>query len=101
VEVIAFGPDAPRAFRAYFARHHIPFRGVPDPSGRTLAALGQVARLWALGRLPGLLAVRDGGVVWRHEGRSPRDLPDLDEALQHLTARPGDGAPTSRGTEAE
>jgi hypothetical protein len=97
--VIAFGPDAPRAFRAYFARHHIPFRGVPDPGGRTLAALGQVARIWSLGRLPGLLAVRDGGVVWRHEGRSPRDLPDLDEALRRLLA-PSDPGP-SAGPEPE
>jgi peroxiredoxin len=90
VEVVAFGPDAPAAFRAYFARERLPFRGVPDPGGRLLARLGQEVNWFRLGRMPALLAVRgDGEVVHVHRGRSMRDLPDVDAALAALEA----GAP--------
>lgn len=92
MEVVAFGPDGPSAFRAYFARERLPFRGVPDPGGRLLAQLGQEVNWLRLGRMPALLAVRaDGEVVHVHRGRSMRDLPDVDAALAALGVGPPAG----------
>jgi peroxiredoxin Q/BCP len=83
--VVAIGPDGADAMRRYFEGHAIPFRGIPDPGGELLRALGQEWRLLAFGRMPALLAyARDGREVTRHLGRSARDLGDLDTALAQL-----------------
>lgn len=95
MSVIAIGPDGAAAFRALFERERIAFRGVPDPGGQLLAVLGQEVNWLRLGRMPALLAVGAGGeVVQVQRGRSMRDLPDLDRALDALgvgRAEAGDG----------
>ncbi len=82
---MAIGPDSPERFQAYFREHAIPFRGIPDPSGRLLSRFGQEWRLAAFGRLPGIVAYgRDGREAARHLGRSMRDLGDLDAIVGKL-----------------
>ena len=88
--MVAVGPDGAQAFHDYFGREHLPFRGVPDPGGRLLRALGQEVNWLKLGRMPALLAVAPGGEVTHvHHGRSMSDLPDIDRALAALFPAPG------------
>ncbi len=84
---MAIGPDSPERFQTYFRDHHIPFRGIPDPSGELLSLFGQESRLLAFGRLPGIVAYsRDGHEATRHLGRSARDLGDIDAIAASLVS---------------
>lgn len=86
VDVMVVGPDGPDAFRSYFEREKLPFRGIPDRGGTLLGLLGQEQNWIKFGRLPAVLAIDpEGRVLARHMSRSARDLPDLGRIADALT----------------
>lgn len=75
-------PDPAEVVRRFWIREGLDLWVVADAG--LLQVLGQPRRWWP-GRLPALLAVAPGGtVVWRHLGRSMRDLPDWEQAVAAL-----------------
>jgi peroxiredoxin Q/BCP len=84
-EVVVLGPDSTDAFREYWARHDLPFVGLPDPSHTVLKLYGQQVNLFKLGRMPATVLVDKGGVVrLAHYGRSMGDVSSTEEVLAAL-----------------
>ena len=83
-------PDSSVSLQNYFQKQGFHFWAISDSTGAVLKSLGQEINWLRLGRMPALLTVdKKGGVVWRHQGRSMSDLPDLEMALKSLV-NPGD-----------
>lgn len=71
--------------RTYWEREHIPFPGLTDPGHAVARRYGQQVRLLRFGRMPAVLIVDPAGVIrFRHDGRSMRDIPTVDDLLTHL-----------------
>jgi peroxiredoxin Q/BCP len=84
-EVIAVGPERPRAFARYWTEHEMPFVGIPDPRHAVARLYGQEVRLLKLGRLPTQVLVdKAGRVRYAHYGLSMSDIPDNQELLDLL-----------------
>lgn len=62
-EVIAVGPNNREAFASFFAKHRIPYPGIPDPDEAILASFGQVKSLWRFGRLPAQFLIDKEGII--------------------------------------
>jgi peroxiredoxin Q/BCP len=82
VEILAVGPDRQQAFRQYWAKERIPFRGLPDPDHSVARTYRQEVNLFKLGRMP-LNCVVDaqGYVRYAHYGTSMSDIPSNAELL--------------------
>lgn len=86
VSVVAYAPDAPDAVRAYAEAHATPFP-IAASAALALRTLGQRASWLPFSRMPGLIALGEGGSIRHvHVGRSPRDLPDLAAVVRALRA---------------
>ncbi len=84
-QVVALGPDPREQFRAYWARHDLPFVGLPDPGHSVLKLYGQEVNLFKLGRMPATVLVdRRGSVRLAHYGRSMGDVSSTQEVLTAL-----------------
>ena len=84
-EVLAIAPDRPDAVRAYWERERIPFPGLIDSDHAVARRYGQQIRLLRFGRMPAVLIVDPAGVIrYRHDGRSMRDIPTVDDLLTCL-----------------
>lgn len=84
-EILAIAPDRPDAVRTYWEREHIPFPGLTDPGHAVAKRYGQQVRLLRFGRMPAVLIVDPAGVIrFRHDGRSMRDIPTVDDLLTRL-----------------
>ncbi len=95
IEVLVVGPDTAKAFAAYWKRHDLPFRGLPDPTFSVLKLYGQEVDLFKLGRMPAQVFVDKRGVArFVHYGHDMRDIPDSREifALLDAAGQPGEGA---------
>ena len=76
------GPEKPEAFRDYWAKHDLPFVGLPDPEHRILKLYGQEVNLFKLGRLPAQMLIdRAGRLRFVHYGHSMADIPSNEEIL--------------------
>jgi peroxiredoxin len=75
-EVLAVGPDGPRAFDIYWRGEQLPFIGLPDPAHKVALLYRQQVKLLKLGRMP-LVTVIDGegNIRYVHYGESMSDIP--------------------------
>lgn len=90
--MVVVAPDSPQRLRQWA----LPCPAIADPEGTVLRALGQVVDWWRLGRMPGVLVVdRQGMVRWRHQGRSMRDVPTVQQWLA-VVRRIQAGEPSAR-----
>jgi peroxiredoxin len=87
-EVVAVGPDGPRAFLRYWADEQLPFAGCPDPKHEVADLYGQKVNWLKLGRMPALVIVDKAGQIrYSHYGQSMQDIPanvEVLAALDHL-----------------
>lgn len=84
-EVVVVGPEGATDFEAYWRKHRLPFKGVPDPSHKVLKLYGQQVKLFRLGRMPAQVVVdRAGRARFVHYGHSMRDIPANDEIFSIL-----------------
>ncbi len=76
-ELLAIGPDAPKAFRAYWTEHKLPFIGLPDNGHAVARRYKQEINLFKWGRMPLVLVVDAKGLIrYVHYGASMSDIPD-------------------------
>lgn len=86
-EVVVVGPENADAFRKYWAKHDLPFVGLPDPEHVVLRLYGQQVKLFKLGRLPAQMLIDKSGMLrFVHYGNSMADIPSNTEVFQLITA---------------
>jgi peroxiredoxin len=84
-EILALGPDGPRAFRRFWDEQRIPFPGLPDLHSRVADAYSQEVNLFKLGRMPAIfLIAREGHIRYTHYGESMQDIPETSVLLDIL-----------------
>lgn len=82
-EVIAIGPDGPRAFQKYWEEHAIPFPGLADLRSRVAARYEQEFNLFKFGRMPALFVIdRQGLIRFLQYGASMSDIPSNADVLR-------------------
>jgi peroxiredoxin Q/BCP len=81
-EIMVVGPEKKTAFSAFWARHELPFIGLPDPGHTVLKRFGQEVNLFKLGRMPAQVLIDRNGIVrFAHYGHSMTDIPQNEEIL--------------------
>ena len=84
-EVIAVGPDGPRAFQRTWEKEGFPFIGLADPQHAVADLYRQQVNLLKLGRMPAVLVVDKAGQIrYQHYGESMSDIPLNQEILELL-----------------
>lgn len=86
-EILAIGPDGPRAFRRYWQTESLPFPGLADPRHVVANKYGQQVKWLKMGRMPALFIVdKRGQIRHLHYGESMSDIPASDAVLALLDA---------------
>jgi peroxiredoxin len=81
-EIVVVGPEKKKAFADFWARHGLPFIGLPDPRHTVLKRFGQEVNLFKLGRMPAQVLIdKEGTVRFAHYGHSMTDIPPNQEIL--------------------
>lgn len=76
-EILAIGPDGPKAFQRYWQENAIPYVGLPDPKHQVASLYKQQVNLLKLGRMPAaMLLDKAGSLRYQHYGDSMADIPD-------------------------
>ncbi len=84
-EIIAIGPEGPKAFNAYWHSQKMPFIGIPDPKHRVAELYSQQVKILKLGRMPALIVIdKKGNIRYRHYGNSISDIPKNEDVLSLL-----------------
>ena len=84
-EVLALGPDGPRAFKRYWEKEHLPFPGLSDVGSKVASSYHQQVNWLKLGRMPAVLVIDPAGAIrYSHYGESMQDIPDNREVLAEL-----------------
>jgi peroxiredoxin Q/BCP len=80
--ILVVGPEDAAAFQNYWAEHHLPFMGLPDPQQKVLKLYGQQIKLLKWGRMPAQLLIDKKGIVrFVYYGDSMSDIPSNSEML--------------------
>ncbi len=83
--ILVVGPDDQAAFQKYWAKHKLPFTGLPDPEHGVADLYGQQVKLLKGGRMPALMVIDKAGQIrYRHFGKSMRDIPPNQAILDLL-----------------
>ncbi len=84
-EIIAVGPDGPRAFKRFWEAEEMNFIGLADVGSKVADLYYQEFNLLKLGRMPALFIVDKAGTVrFVHYGQSLADIPENDAILTVL-----------------
>ncbi len=84
-EVIAVGPDGPRAFQRFWESENMPFIGCSDVGNSTAKLYFQEFNLLKFGWVPALFIIdKTGEIKFAHYGKSMSDIPENDEVLKLL-----------------
>ncbi len=82
-EIIALGPDGPRAYQRFWELENMPFVGVPDIKSRIADKYYQEVNLLKLGRMPAVFVIDKNGMIrYKHYASSMSDIPDNNEILK-------------------
>ena len=75
-EILALGPDGPRAFQRYWEQEQIPFPGMADVHSKVASQYDQEVNLFKMGRMPAIFVIdRQGHIRYRHYGDAMQDIP--------------------------
>ena len=84
-EILALGPDGPRATQRFWEEQQMPFPGLPDLRSQVADQYHQEVNLLKLGRMPALFVVdREGRIRYAHYGDSMQDIPANEAILEVL-----------------
>jgi peroxiredoxin Q/BCP len=84
-EIIAIGPDGPRAFERFWESEKMPFIGCSDVGNNTARLYFQEFNLLKFGWVPALFVIDKSGVIkFAHYGNSMSDIPENNEILNIL-----------------
>jgi peroxiredoxin Q/BCP len=82
-EIIALGPDGPRAYQRFWELENMPFVGVPDIKSKIADKYYQEVNLLKLGRMPAVFVIDKNGMIrYKHYASSMSDIPDNNEILK-------------------
>ncbi len=85
-ELLVIGPEDAHAFQSYWAEHHLPYPGLPDPQHTVLKRYGQEVKIFKFGRMPAQVIVDKAGIArYIHYGHSMQDIPKNEDLLLLLT----------------
>jgi peroxiredoxin Q/BCP len=91
-EILAIGPDGPRAFTRFWEENQMPFVGLADPKHSVADAYHQEVNLAKFGRMPALYLIdREGRIRFEHHAESMSDIPENAEVLKRLDEINRDG----------
>ena len=83
--ILVVGPDDQAAFQEYWAKHDLPFIGLPDPEHGVADLYGQQVKLFKGGRMPALMVIDKAGQIrYQHYGNSMRNIPSNQSILDLL-----------------
>jgi peroxiredoxin Q/BCP len=83
--ILVIGPENAKAFASYWAKHDLPFIGLPDPKHTVLKLYGQEIKLFKFGRMPAMVIIdMQGTVRFVHYGHSMSDIPENADVLATL-----------------
>jgi mycoredoxin-dependent peroxiredoxin len=86
IEVIAIGPDGPRAFKKYWEEEKIPFPGCPDIGSKVADVYRQEVNILKFGRMPAEFIIDKYAVIrYLHYGESMSDIPTVDDLIKQIT----------------
>jgi peroxiredoxin len=81
-EIIALGPDGPKAFQKFWQQEKMPFIGLSDQRSKVGDLFCQEVNLFKLGRMPALFVIDKNGLIrYSHYGNSMSDIPENNEIL--------------------
>ncbi len=82
-EIIALGPDGPRAYQRFWESEDMPFIGMPDIKSKIAERYYQEVNWLKLGRLPAMFVIdRDGMIRYKHYASSMSDIPENEEIIK-------------------
>lgn len=82
-EIIALGPDGPRAYQRFWELENMPFVGVPDIKSKIADKYYQEVNLLKLGRMPAVFVIDKNGMIrYKHYASSMSDIPENSEILR-------------------
>lgn len=81
-EIVAVGPNDMDSFKKYWAKEHIPYIGLADPSHKVARLYRQEVNIFKLGRMPlNCIVDTKGHIRYIHFGSSAADIPDNETFL--------------------
>lgn len=84
-EILAIGPEGPKAFVRFWQENAMPFIGLADPKHTVANLYHQQVNLLKLGRMPALLVVDQAGRIrYEHYGHDMADIPPNADILALL-----------------
>ena len=84
-EILALGPDGPKAFKRFWEAQGMPFPGLADVGSKVAGQFGQEVNWLKLGRMPAIFIIdREGLIRYSHYGQSMQDIPENAEVLAAL-----------------
>jgi peroxiredoxin Q/BCP len=84
-EIIALGPDGPRAFQRFWQEENMPFIGLADIQSKIASLYYQQVSLFKLGRMPAVFVIdKHGCIRYAHYAAVMSDIPDNREILAVL-----------------
>ncbi|GIV66813.1 MAG: hypothetical protein KatS3mg047_1206 [Bellilinea sp.] len=82
-EIIALGPDGPRAYKRFWEEENMPFIGIPDIKSKIADRYYQEVNLFKMGRMPAVFVIdKDGIIRYKHYASSMSDIPENEEVLK-------------------
>jgi len=82
-EIIALGPDGPRAYQRFWELENMPFIGMPDIRSKIADSYYQEVNLLKLGRMPAVFVIDKNGIIrYKHYASSMSDIPQNEEVLR-------------------
>jgi peroxiredoxin len=85
VEILAIGPDGPRAFKNYWEEEKMPFIGCADIGSKVADTFQQEVNIFKLGRMPAeILIDRTRTIRFLHYGESMSDIPPIQQLLEFI-----------------
>ena len=84
-EIIAVGPDGPKAYQRFWEAEKMPFIGLSDVGNKTAKFYYQEFNLLKFGWVPALFILDKNGLIqFAHYGKSMADIPENDSVLKIL-----------------
>lgn len=82
-EIIALGPDGPRAYQRFWEQEDMPFIGVADIKSKIADQYYQEVNLLKLGRMSAVFVIDKNGMIrYKHYASSMSDIPENSEILR-------------------
>lgn len=84
-EIIAVGPDGPKAYQRFWEAEKMPFIGLSDVGNQTAKLYYQEFNLLKFGWVPALFILDKNGLIrFAHYGKSMADIPENSDVLKIL-----------------